>query len=57
MKGEPRAGLSKKVVQTALPQNGADSSGVKNVICKVPEAGAQLDAFEEQHKDSAELEG
>lgn len=56
MKGEPRAGLSKEVVRTALPYDGADSPSEKNMKCKAPEAGAQLDAFEEQQEDSVELE-
>lgn len=57
MKGEPRAGLSTEVVQTAHPHNGADRFSVKNMKCKAPEAGAKLDAIQGQQEDTVELEG
>lgn len=41
---------------TELPHNGADSSSLRNIKCKAPEAGDKLDGFEEQEEESVELE-
>lgn len=41
--------------QTELPDNGADSSSLRNIKCKAPEAGDKLDGFEEE-EESVELE-